>query len=588
MTLSILNRLALRGEGQSSHLNSTQREFDQTLGSFTQEACNWKSLASMTLGGVAYRYGRLGAIRLLGNGANAIPLLGKAFSHLAGLATEVTVFETSQRSLENLTAKQPNSAVWKLKGEEGLLKSWTRSFVNFGSLRIFGKMAEGTNPFLRHFIQDTGMVFGENLVFQLGFGDQVQGSFLQQLLHAETINTQMAAGLSFLHFASAGRIHHIENHLDLELSSHSYRIQAPLSHPLPGIQTLPVLHSDAATQDKASGGTEDFKVNEAAAKLAWSEAFRGKKIIERNDGIIHDVGKVLTSPLMQVGVLGLKISRLLIAKNHTLEELPAFHQAVEALHSSLKQIEKIFHTGKNNVLRIREEAESAEAIAETAQQDSDNTLITLSGVLDLFPEVKARYLHCRLFLDKNPSLRESELATPLLKMDPLLQRAEEFIREQQRILLGNQGPAIVSLVSVIEEAWLFSESERNLSKIDGAHFVTPAEAVYLHINQYSLMVSILNLLVNACHAMRESDTRHLHLKGSVDGENVLIEVQDSGMGIKDEIKDRIFEPYFTTKPLAHEVGSHNPEQVLGTGMGLFMVSEMIQRYGGKIDLETEV
>jgi C4-dicarboxylate-specific signal transduction histidine kinase len=54
---------------------------------------------------------------------------------------------------------------------------------------------------------------------------------------------------------------------------------------------------------------------------------------------------------------------------------------------------------------------------------------------------------------------------------------------------------------------------------------------------------------------------------------VVIIVEDNGGGIPENIMEKIFEPYFTTKE----------EQ--GTGLGLYMSNEIIKRMGGKIDVE---
>jgi signal transduction histidine kinase len=61
------------------------------------------------------------------------------------------------------------------------------------------------------------------------------------------------------------------------------------------------------------------------------------------------------------------------------------------------------------------------------------------------------------------------------------------------------------------------------------------------------------------------------------GENVEIRIRDNGTGIPDEVKVKIFNPFFTTKPAGE-----------GTGLGLSMSHDIIvKQHGGKIDLETE-
>jgi signal transduction histidine kinase len=61
------------------------------------------------------------------------------------------------------------------------------------------------------------------------------------------------------------------------------------------------------------------------------------------------------------------------------------------------------------------------------------------------------------------------------------------------------------------------------------------------------------------------------------GDKVEIRIRDNGTGIPEGIKDKIFNPFFTTKPTGE-----------GTGLGLSMSHDIIvKQHGGSIDVETE-
>ncbi|MCA9179228.1 MAG: response regulator [Planctomycetales bacterium] len=95
---------------------------------------------------------------------------------------------------------------------------------------------------------------------------------------------------------------------------------------------------------------------------------------------------------------------------------------------------------------------------------------------------------------------------------------------------------------------------------------------------------LVNLMVNAAHAVSDATNRGEHGKGTItlrtrhDGDFVAIEIEDDGVGIPPELRDRVFAPFFTTK----EVGR-------GTGQGLASAKRLIEDlHGGEIRLESRV
>jgi len=60
------------------------------------------------------------------------------------------------------------------------------------------------------------------------------------------------------------------------------------------------------------------------------------------------------------------------------------------------------------------------------------------------------------------------------------------------------------------------------------------------------------------------------------GDKVLISVKDNGNGIPEKVLDKIFQPFFTTKPTGQ-----------GTGLGLSLSYDIIKAHGGEIKVETK-
>ncbi len=102
------------------------------------------------------------------------------------------------------------------------------------------------------------------------------------------------------------------------------------------------------------------------------------------------------------------------------------------------------------------------------------------------------------------------------------------------------------------------------------------------IDPVQLHQVLINLCTNSAHAMAGQHgllTVKLALAPpSGDGRDWLeLSIADTGCGIDENLLDRIFEPYFTTK-----------EKTSGTGMGLAMVHGIVSRQGGFIKVESEV
>ncbi len=89
--------------------------------------------------------------------------------------------------------------------------------------------------------------------------------------------------------------------------------------------------------------------------------------------------------------------------------------------------------------------------------------------------------------------------------------------------------------------------------------------------------SFINIIRNAIDAMLDSQEKELKIRSYHDHQNIYIEVTDTGCGIKEEDKPKIFEPYFSTKPIRA-----NGKEPVGTGLGLHMVKLLLEPYKANI------
>ena len=87
---------------------------------------------------------------------------------------------------------------------------------------------------------------------------------------------------------------------------------------------------------------------------------------------------------------------------------------------------------------------------------------------------------------------------------------------------------------------------------------------------------MLNLLNNASDAVEDCSVKAIGIDITCDSRNLYVSITDTGPGIPADIRDRIMQPFFTTKPIGK-----------GTGLGLSISQNLIDSHYGKLDLTTK-
>ena len=98
--------------------------------------------------------------------------------------------------------------------------------------------------------------------------------------------------------------------------------------------------------------------------------------------------------------------------------------------------------------------------------------------------------------------------------------------------------------------------------------------------------AVLNLVNNACYAVWDRSQKEgeeyvptIDIKTALNAEGLLeIAIQDNGVGISDEVKEHLFDNFFTTKPVGQ-----------GTGLGMGITRDIVEnRHHGKLTFESEI
>ena len=135
----------------------------------------------------------------------------------------------------------------------------------------------------------------------------------------------------------------------------------------------------------------------------------------------------------------------------------------------------------------------------------------------------------------------------------------------------------VDIVKLIEDTLKYIEPETKYLPVK-IEKEFPEEPVVI-LSDYNLLQQILvNLLINAVDAIKEKkgENHKLSIKVKISPTTIQIYISDTGPGISPDIQDKIFDLFFTTKPIGK-----------GTGLGLAITKNIIEKLGGEISFETE-
>ncbi|HPQ44246.1 MAG TPA: ATP-binding protein [Syntrophales bacterium] len=165
----------------------------------------------------------------------------------------------------------------------------------------------------------------------------------------------------------------------------------------------------------------------------------------------------------------------------------------------------------------------------------------------------------------------------LAKITDASLHARSIIREL--LIFARQSPSPHSITTIrlnriVEDELGLLESLCLKSYVEVKHILDP-NVPEIVADKSKILQVIANLVVNALQSMPEGGV--LTLKTSFDKDNVFLIVEDTGVGMSDELKRKIFIPFFTTK----DVGQ-------GTGLGLAVVHGIVSSHGGDITVESEV
>ena len=208
-----------------------------------------------------------------------------------------------------------------------------------------------------------------------------------------------------------------------------------------------------------------------------------------------------------------------------------------------------------------------------------NPLNNIRGLVGVYVMNHEQGVHATL-----PKEEQIQLAVQTMKMveeetnraTEVVQRLSAFAKKPKELI---REP--VDLLKAVEEAlkWMAPEFDRYRIKV--VKEFAPNLPMIL-ASSHAMEEIFLNLLINARHAIKKEGT--LTIKALCREAETEVAIQDTGCGIPAGHLDKIFDPFFTTKDTSRNADS---EAVTGTGLGLYLVRELIKHYGGRIAVESK-
>ena len=104
-------------------------------------------------------------------------------------------------------------------------------------------------------------------------------------------------------------------------------------------------------------------------------------------------------------------------------------------------------------------------------------------------------------------------------------------------------------------------------------FNSSKDRIIAKFDRTQLIRVVTNLVKNGIQSIPEGVAPEIRVSLSEENNNVILKIRDNGIGIKDENKEKVFEPKFTTKSS-------------GMGLGLAMVKNIVNTYNGSISFKS--
>ena len=239
---------------------------------------------------------------------------------------------------------------------------------------------------------------------------------------------------------------------------------------------------------------------------------------------------------------------LFIGTLHDLTEALRARERIEELQSELTQVARASAVGEMGTALAHELTQPLSAVAGFVE--SSAALLDQGGV-----EIPAKV---REYMD--------QAVAQTLRAGAVIRLLREFTSR------GDSERSVEDLNAVVEEicklATLGTATDRIELELDLAAALPPVLIDHVQIQQV-----VLNLVRNSIDALNDCEARTITVTTVSGGDMVEVVVSDNGPGLPSEVRDRVFEPFVSTKPD-------------GIGIGLSICRTIVEAHGGRIAVDS--
>jgi len=283
-------------------------------------------------------------------------------------------------------------------------------------------------------------------------------------------------------------------------------------------------------------------IDQARSLVLWLTGIGGLLSLVLGFVLSHYAARPLYRLVLRLGSSGVT-SRVEVDG----DELGVLEARVGALIARVRQQE-----------RALQQAEKLSEMGELASEIAHETLNPLAGVKGMLQALR------------HAALPAERLREELRDMERELARVEGIVRRvvyYARPLEAHMQPVSVDL-AIKTAADIAARTPSTRGRTIRVH---PPDGDQRWVMDPELIQQVLvNLLVNGCEASPQGAT--VELDATVEDDGLVLRVRDRGHGIAATVRERLFHPFFTTKP-------H------GNGLGLAVSRNIVREHGGRIDAE---